>query len=202
MVINKYKIIGNVFLTFGFLCNGICSVQEDELRVQEKSSLEEDLWYRVEYAENTREDLTEIAKLIRSGADVTCKDEEGKTLLYEACHSGILALLLCLLDIDIDSQDNEGNTALHYFVLCHLECFDGSGFEDEIKLLLSCGANPCLRNSKGKTARQLLEDWKREEEELPKEERSRNFEEEQERCAEMIQRLREAEEEWTATHGE
>jgi hypothetical protein len=209
---NKNVIVGNIFLAFGLWSNsvygledmdfvdtsGLSQSEEEEEEVSPRSR-EEELWDAVQDAgqvrSNLEEDLSGIARLIRLGADVTSKDEEGKTLLYVADCLDVLILLLDYSGIDVNSRDNGWNTVLHHLAQIGRKSDDGC--EAEIEMLLDCDANPCLKNYEGKVARQLLEEWKKEEEKLPAEERPSDFAKKQKKCAKVIQMLREAEEEWT-----
>ena len=63
---------------------------------------------------------------------------------------------------DINSQDELGNTVLHFFVILYLnELDDGNDSEIEklrkiIKMLIKYEVNLLLKNLEGKTARQIL----------------------------------------------
>jgi hypothetical protein len=68
----------------------------------------------------------------------------------------LLEALLSLKIIDVDSQDEDGNTVLHYFVLKN--CYSDGTCEEQIRILLDADVNPLIRNNAKKTARQILED--------------------------------------------
>ena len=137
MAINKYKIVGNVLLTFGLLGNNVygsedsgtvnaTDTQQLELKdsgsedfdAQQLESKEEKLREAVNIAGGTTGSLTKdfvgIAKLIRSGADFTCKDEEEQTLLYQALRPETLAALLWLPGININSRGVGLSARLNY----------------------------------------------------------------------------------------
>jgi hypothetical protein len=128
---------------------------------------------------------------------------QGKTLLYQTLCPETLAALLWLPGIDINSQDIKGNSALHeyaqVFVECLLDTLDSGG--GEIDILLECGINPCLENTEGKTARNLVEKWIEEEKAVPPEERHSNSEAAIAKAETMVQKLRAAETKWREAHG-
>jgi hypothetical protein len=69
--------------------------------------------------------------------------------------------------IDINSADNEGNAALHYFICWWLGEVDGGVNDGEnllvtIRLFRGAGMNPLIRNLKEKTVRDPVEDYRRE----------------------------------------
>ncbi|MDR0740829.1 MAG: hypothetical protein LBF34_03930 [Puniceicoccales bacterium] len=204
---NKNIIVGSVFLTFGLLGDHIYGAESavfvDVSDASEKISQEEDLWDYIENAEGL-DGVVGIAKRIRSGADFTSKREGGKTLLYRSCCPEVFATLLCLPGIDVNDQDDEGNTILHYMILCFIDCLNSSciGFQEEIEMLLACGANPCLKNTDGKVACQFLEEWRDEERGLPIKDKSADSETLLEGCEKAIQILRTAEAKWTETHAQ
>ncbi|MDR2812731.1 MAG: hypothetical protein LBB05_03035 [Puniceicoccales bacterium] len=211
MVINKYKMVGSVLLTLGLWGNNVYgSVDADvvDALASQSQSKEEELQEAVTYAGLTERglalDLAEVAKLIRLGANPACRDEEGQTLLHLAGCAAVLALPFSHPDVDINARDNKGNTALHGYATVFSECLLdtlGSG-EEEIEVLLECGANPYLENEEGKIARQLVEEWVAVEEALPPEERNPNSEEALVIARKMIQMLRGAERTWAAAHSE
>jgi hypothetical protein len=210
MVISKYKTVRSVLLALGLWSNNIYGLAAavDSSDVSQQESKGEKLQEAVTYAGLTARglafDLAEVAKLIQSGADPSGRDEEGKPLTFLAGCPEVLALLLSLPNTDISARDNKGNTALHEHATVFSECLLdtlGSG-EEEIEVLLECGANPYLKNEEGKTARQLVGEWVAVEEALPPEERHPNSEEALVIARRMIQRLRDAGEEWMAAHPE
>jgi ankyrin repeat protein len=74
---------------------------------------------------------------------------DGKTALGYACRQGSCVLVQKLLGkkqmlAQIDKQDKEGKTALHYAM--------DRGYAEIASLLLSCGANATLKNQEGKDA--------------------------------------------------
>jgi rhodanese-related sulfurtransferase len=98
-----------------------------------------------------REDLVE--ELLRSGADVRCRNADGNNALWLACVSKSAAVVrrLVVAGIDVDNQNDSGATALMYAA--------SSGKAGLVSLLLESGANPALRNQDGFTAIDLASSW-------------------------------------------
>jgi len=99
-----------------------------------------------------------IGHLLQKGADVNITDPTGKNALLVSVdsHQKEYIKLLVSKGIDINSQDNDGNTALHYLFNKVLEnkmyiptC------KDITKSLLEEGADPHLRNNEGKSPMDL-----------------------------------------------
>jgi ankyrin repeat protein len=87
-----------------------------------------------------------VLPLIQKGSPVSFVNAKGETLLHWGVHreSGpILSALLKTNKINIDAQDNDGNTPLHTALLKP---------KDEIaQILLDNNANPLIKNNEGKT---------------------------------------------------
>jgi hypothetical protein len=91
----------------------------------------------------------------------------------------ILGALLNLFGININSQDDEGNTVLHCMIQFYCDdLFDAPhAWGGMIETLLTRQVNPHLENLAGKTARQILEAWLEDERALPEDEKTANAEE-------------------------
>jgi len=83
--------------------------------------------------------------LLKAGAEVDCKDEEGNTALHYAASSGQLEFVELLIKngIDPDLINNKIETALHKA--------SEKGYADIIKFLINHGAAPNAKNKKGET---------------------------------------------------
>ncbi|KFY48542.1 hypothetical protein V495_01247 [Pseudogymnoascus sp. VKM F-4514 (FW-929)] len=107
-----------------------------------------------------------VEALICAGANLTARDNSGRSILHEAARYGFRALVLRCLDNGLDINDNGGGlpqpvgwyrdgfhcTPLHLAVWgAHLEL---------VQLLISFGANPSLADHEGKhPLHYLLEGW-------------------------------------------
>lgn len=101
-------------------------------------------------AEKESDDDGSLARfLIKSGASPLAVDDEGFTPLHNAVRYNVNPrndqTIRALLEAggDINAQDKDGNTPLHYAALM--------GHVDQVKLLLSKGANRNIRNQFGDT---------------------------------------------------
>lgn len=108
------------------------------------------------------EDETKAAKyakiLLRRGAKVGLKDKDGLTALSHACKRGQEQLVSIMLeeasDFDLNSQDNQGNTALHYaamsgnFVVLNLLLSRLKRFKLSVDKLNKKGETPLIVASK------------------------------------------------------
>ena len=88
-----------------------------------------------------------VRPLLESGADVTAKNENGRTALHWAAWSGHYGVVRLLLEkgADIASKDNSHWTALHWAAW--------NGHKEVVLLLLEKGADISAKDSDGKTAR-------------------------------------------------
>jgi ankyrin repeat protein len=91
-----------------------------------------------------------VQVLMENQADVNVKDVYGATALIRATEQGHINIIRLLLkSADVNIQDEDGVSALMAAA--------AKGHEHIVALLLEKGANPQLKNSDGKTARQLAE---------------------------------------------
>ena len=94
-----------------------------------------------------------VSELLRSGADAEAKGTDGKTALHLAAIQGRVecARILLIAGAPVDAGDKDGNTPLSDAV------FYSGGRGDIIRLLLSHGADPLLRNKHGVSPKELAE---------------------------------------------
>ena len=93
--------------------------------------------------------LADIARaLIKAGADINMKNEDGRTPLIIATsysHTGTVRVLI-EAGVDVNMSDNEGKTALMWArAVCQ-------GCSDIVKMLLEAGADVNVQDKAGKTA--------------------------------------------------
>ena len=83
---------------------------------------------------------------IEQGADVEAKDKTGKTALIESSSNGCLDIVKCLLDngADVEAKDKTGKTALIWS--------SNNGHLDIVKYLIEQGADVNVKNNDGNTA--------------------------------------------------
>jgi ankyrin repeat protein len=101
-----------------------------------------------------------IARILReSGADFLATDDNGWTGLHLAANMGAVEAMDRLLDLGLDpnAASNRGYRPLH--VAMHGGIIMPSG--EAVRLLLSRGANPKLKNEAGQTPVELLRDGAR-----------------------------------------
>jgi hypothetical protein len=113
---------------------------------------------------------TEIVEyLVSQGANATARDVDGMTPLMDACMEGRLGAARVLVPHvgveGLQEQDKEGWTALHFA--------SRSGHAEVMRFLLVSGANPRIRDTKGRTAAALAEE-EDDEVYVSEEERERN----------------------------
>jgi ankyrin repeat protein len=87
--------------------------------------------------------LSEVLRLLRAGADANAKDGGDRTALYHASHFGYVQVVQVLLEhgADIDAENRYGETPLHE------ACFNGQLLV--VKSLLSGGADIFAVNGRG-----------------------------------------------------
>ena len=89
-------------------------------------------------------DCDSVQKLLLCGSNTSHRDLYGQTSLCIAAETGDIALVNLLLSAnpDINSEDNQGNTALHLAS----RRLEGTGLIDP---LISHGANVGIQNNDG-----------------------------------------------------
>jgi hypothetical protein len=90
--------------------------------------------------------VSEVKRLIASGADVNEKGDTGCTLLYFAAQANFLNIAQVLIDAgaDVNAQNNWGATSLHIAA--------AFGADRVLELLLRAGADVTLKDKAGYTA--------------------------------------------------
>lgn len=86
--------------------------------------------------------------LIKNGADLFAKDVSGQTPFDLVIKSGVATASVIMIPKVMNIQDNQGNTPLHLAVMASADL-------NFVELLLDRGSDKNIRNSKGKTARDL-----------------------------------------------
>jgi len=99
-----------------------------------------------------------IELLLQQGADINITDPSGRNALHISVTSyqrGYIGFLTSK-GIDINSQDNDGNTALHYPLMNVLKNkLYLLNSKETVKILMEEGADPHIRNNKGKSPMDL-----------------------------------------------
>jgi len=99
-----------------------------------------------------------IELLLQQGADINITDPSGRNALHISVASyqrGYIGFLTSK-GIDINSQDNDGNTALHYPLMNVLKNkLYLLNSKETVKILMEEGADPHIRNNKGKSPMDL-----------------------------------------------
>jgi hypothetical protein len=94
----------------------------------------------------SHESHTEATKvLLAAGADLHCKDNQGKTALHYASNTSHTETAIALVEAgaDVNGKDNEGHTALHLA--------SKNGHTKTVKALLAVGADVSSTDNKGWT---------------------------------------------------
>lgn len=87
-----------------------------------------------------QKELTVVKELINRGADLNLTNDDGNNALWYACFGNDYILLDLLINsgVNINNQNDNGATVLMYAA--------SAGKEEMVKLLLSCDADPELKN--------------------------------------------------------
>lgn len=96
--------------------------------------------------------IAQVKALLSNGCDTTLFDEEGLNVLHWAADRGDLEIVMHLvknINIDINTKDMDGQTALHYASSC--------GHEEVLKFLLESGADLSIKNCDGHTAKDVAD---------------------------------------------
>ena len=83
-----------------------------------------------------------VGDAVRAGGDLTARDSKGRTAVHLAVTYGTFYHMLVEdLDLDLDVQDNEGNTPLHIAARRNSAV--------DVRALIGHGANPVILNNEG-----------------------------------------------------
>lgn len=99
-------------------------------------------------------DCHKIGKMMfQKGASATATNNIGESPLHKAIFNSYVRLLMVQLllenNVDVNAQNQSGETALHYCVRL--------GREDLMQVLLTAGANPLVKGKDGKTLLEIAE---------------------------------------------
>ena len=102
-----------------------------------------------------REDHVRI--LLAANADPNRGDERGRSPLHFAALLKLSSVIQLLVDAGarINALDEKKRTPLHYSGANDYACrrnFSGDRLTESIRVLVECGANPCMKDAQGKTA--------------------------------------------------
>jgi ankyrin repeat protein len=98
--------------------------------------------------------------LLDHGADAKFRDVNLRTPLVHAVAGGSLEIVRLLLkhNADVNSQDKDGLTAMHW-IFTFLRDSSKGEFPQIVRLLLKHGANPNVRNNNRRTPLHLVSSW-------------------------------------------
>jgi Ankyrin repeats (3 copies)/Ankyrin repeat len=127
------------------------------------------LHYAADGYSNPVRQVNAIQTLIAAGADVEAADKNGATPLHRAVRTRSAAAVECLLDAGADptTRNKPGSTPFHLAVQDTGHGGTGNavaraGQEAIIRIFLSRGVRPTLKDGRGKTVRQWAKsDWVR-----------------------------------------
>ncbi|MFA3921041.1 ankyrin repeat domain-containing protein [Ruegeria hyattellae] len=100
---------------------------------------------------NATENIEEIQRLLRRGADVAVRDHKGKTALHRAAQANFTIAIQALFDAgaDLDATDTKGETPLYDAIR--------AGREESAALLIELGADTAARNNLGQSVSLIAE---------------------------------------------
>jgi ankyrin repeat protein len=94
-----------------------------------------------------------ITFLLENGADINRANHRGETALMMVCRNAVgkkkAIKLLLAAGADVNAADKEGQTAL-------MGLASENGYTELMHILIKFGADPDIRNNKGRTALDLL----------------------------------------------
>lgn len=98
-----------------------------------------------------------IMECITAGADPFMRSPTGCSLLWPALFDQCLLQTLLDLGLDVNHQDHEGNTVLHYLMKHHnpFSVLRRAISYPQVPFLLEQGADPSIRNKLGQTPVEL-----------------------------------------------
>jgi ankyrin repeat protein len=130
--------------------------------------VEEILRYKPEIDSKNKDGLTPLQLMIKSylveqkivellldhGASLKAVDKTGKKIIHIAYPKPSVIKLLICRGVEVNAQDNDGNTRLHLFLSMRLKREKERLMpfsKNIIKILLDAGAKPKIKNKKGET---------------------------------------------------
>lgn len=97
-----------------------------------------------------------MERLLHAGADINCTNKWRRTPLHYCCYGGELNkidLLLKVPGLQVNSQDEDGNTSLHALVtFCEGDPDDDAFWQRGLRMLLDANVDANITNQKGQTA--------------------------------------------------
>ena len=92
--------------------------------------------------------------LMKHGFDITFKDSSGQNLLFSCVHRELDKMFKFLLDqgLNINEQDNDGNTVLHLAIILLYPA-------KTVQKLYDLGSDPNIQNKEGKTVLDLIQSY-------------------------------------------